>query len=314
MPETLRLEGPSFASFPVHSDLSTLAADFAIVGVPIVTPYVRALPCTSATAPFAIRQDSQRYTRLSHYDFDFGGPLFNNKNVRCVDVGDVVRGVEGFLEHGKYVTSAIKKILDRRCVPISLGGDHATSIPIWRAYEGRGPIHIVQIDAHLDWRDDREGLKDGLSSPMRRAAEMPWISGMTQIGLRGQGSARQEEVDAARAYGKSQVVLAEELHEEGMKAIVARIPDAPNYYLTIDADGLDPSIAPGVTNPTPGGVTYYQVLHLMRGLAKKGKLVGADFVEVMPDIDIKGMTSLFGARMLLNFIGCAVHAGQVGNS
>ena len=148
MAETVRLEGPSFAAFPVHSDLATLAADFAVVGVPIVTPYVRALPCTAASAPAAVRRDSQRYTRLSHYDFDFGGPLFANRTVRCVDVGDVVRGVEGFLDYGRHVTSAVRKILERGAIPIVLGGDHATTIPVLRGYEGRGPIYLVQIDAH----------------------------------------------------------------------------------------------------------------------------------------------------------------------
>jgi agmatinase len=313
MTPTLRLVGPSFAGFPVAADLDALDADVAVVGVPIVTPYVRALPCTSAAAPLTVRRESQRYGRIEHYDFDFGGPLFGGRDVRCADVGDVVRGQEGFLDYGRLATAAVRAILERGAVPVVLGGDHATTIPVLRAYEGRGPVYLVQIDAHLDWRDDREGLRDGLSSPMRRASEMAWIAGMAQIGLRGQGSARQQEVDAARAYGKSLVVRAEELHEVGMEAVLSRIPDAPAYYLTIDADGLDPSIAPGVTNPTPGGVTYFQMFKLMRGLARKGRLVGVDYVEVMPDIDVAGQTSLFGARILLNFIGVMAHAGQIGD-
>lgn len=310
-PEIIPL-GPTFAGFRDCRDLDALEADVAVIGVPYVTPYVRALPYTAATAPAAVRRESMRYARLGHYDFDFGGPLFAGRDVGCADCGDVTRGAETFRDYGRRVTEAIGKILDKGAIPFVLGGDHGTTIPVLRAYEGRGPICVVQIDAHLDWRDERDGLRDGLSSPMRRASEMAWVSSMVQIGLRGQGSARQEEVDAALAYGRSLLVRAEELHEDGMEAVVERIPDDGRYYLTIDADGLDPSIAPGVINPTPGGVTYYQTFKLIRGLARKGEIVGVDYVEVMPDLDLGGLTSLFGSRILLNVIGVLAHSGRIG--
>lgn len=311
MTPTLRLVGPAFANFPVCTDLDKLDADVAIVGMPIVTPYVRALPCTSAAAPFTIRKESLRCSRLSHYDFDFEGPLFQNRDVKCVDVGDIVRGKESFEDYGKMCTAVYQKILARGAIPITLGGDHATPVPIFRAYKGYDPICVVHVDAHLDWRDEREGLKDGLSSPLRRASEQPWITSMIQIGLRGIGSARQEEVDAARAWG-SVLVGAAELHRKGIDAILKRIPKAKNYYITIDADGLDPTIAPGVTGLNPGGVTYYQMLDLMRAVAKKGRVVGGDFVEVMPERDVQDQTSLYGARILLNMIGCMVESKQIG--
>jgi agmatinase len=139
---------------------------------------------------------------------------------------------------------------------------------------------------------------------------MPWVSGVVQIGLRGQGSARQKEVDDAVACSKCLLVKAEDLHEQGVSSVLNRIPQARFYYLTVDADGLDPSIAPGVAYPTPGGVTYYQLFNLMRGLAGKGKLLGMDFVEVVPEYDVAELTSLFAARQILNFIGLAVRSGQ----
>ncbi len=145
---------------------------------------------------------------------------------------------------------------------------------------------------------------------MRRASEMPWVSGVAQIGLRGQGSARQKEVDEAVACSKCILVKAEELHEQGVPGVLNRIPDATCYYLTVDADGLDPSIAPGVAYPTPGGVTYYQLFNLMRGLAAKGTMRGMDFVEVVPEYDVARITSLFAARQILNFIGLAARSGQ----
>ena len=86
-------------------------------------------------------------------------------------------------------------------MPIVIGGDHAIPIPVLRAYEGRGPITLVQIDAHIDWREEVNGVRHGLSSPIRRASEMAHVEEIFQIGIRAQGSARPEEVEAALAYG-----------------------------------------------------------------------------------------------------------------
>jgi len=181
--------------------------------------------------------------------------------------------------------------VSRGALPVVLGGEHSIPIPVLRGHEGHGPVFVVHVDAHLDWRDDIEGIREGLSSPLRRASEMPWVKGMAQIGLRGFGSARKAEVDAARAYG-SLLAGAEELHRVGMEEVLKRIPDGERYYVTIDADGLDPPIAPGVAGPAPGGVTYYEVTNLIKGLARKGQIVGYDFVEVVPCLDVANMTSL----------------------
>ena len=134
------------------------------------------------------------------------------------------------------------------------------------------------------------------------------VSAVVQIGLRGQGSARQKVVDDATASDKSYLIKAEELHDQGISRILECIPKARYYYLTIDADGLDPTIAPGVAYPTPGGVTYFQLLNMMRGLAEKGTLAGLDFVEVVPERDVANLTSLFAARQILNFMGVLAHS------
>ena len=134
---------------------------------------------------------------------------------------------------------AVRTILAAGAMPIVLGGDHGVPIPVLRAFEGRGPITLVQIDQHIDWRDEVNGVREGLSSPIRRASEMAHIGEIFQIGLRATGSARQEEVDAARAYG-AHLITAYELHEVGMDAVLTRIPDGGRYYLTVDMDGMDP--------------------------------------------------------------------------
>ena len=300
----------TFAGFPACDDRTLTGADIAVIGVPYLSPYPVEKTYDSQNAVSTIRQASLTYQKIDHFDFDFGGSLLGDSSVNCVDCGDIVRGAESFEAYSQTITDAVMKLLGQGAVPIVIGGDHGTTIPVLRAYETVEDLCVVQIDAHLDWVDERDGVKDGFSSPMRRASEMSWVSGVVQIGLRGQGSARQKEVDDAAACSNCLMVKAEELHEQGVPSILNRIPDARSYYLTVDADGLDPSIAPGVAYPTPGGVTYYQLFNLMRGLAGKGTLLGMDFVEVVPEYDVAKITSLFAARQILNFIGLAARSGQ----
>jgi agmatinase len=304
---------PSFVDAPRCADLATLEADFAVIGVPNGWPYeMAAVTSPSSGAPRAIREQSLRYAKfLGHFDWDFDGPLFADRAVRIVDCGDVAMVPGEFAENSRCTTAAVRAILARGAAPIVLGGDHAIPIPVFRAYEGHGEMVVVQIDAHIDWREERNGAREGLSSTMRRASEMPWVTGMAQIGLRGIGSARQQEADDARAYG-SVLVRAEEVHADGVDAILRRIPPSPRYYVTFDADGLDPAIAPGVNDPGFGGLTYYEATNLLRGIVRKGRVVGFDFVEVVPIADVQNLTSLLAARLTLNLMGAMVREGQAG--
>ncbi len=304
---------PSFIDAARIESLDELDADVAIIGVPYGVPYgVVGARQRSADATRTVREQSTRFARfLTHYDVDFEGEIFAGRDVRIVDCGDVAMEPGAYEANFQATTEVIREILERGAVPIVLGGDHSIPIPVTRAYEEHGPIYIVQLDEHLDWRDEVGGVRQGLSSPMRRASEMPWVEGMAQIGLRAVGSARQAEVDDARAYG-SLLVTARELHRDGVDAILDRIPDGGRYYITFDADALDPAIAPGVGTPGFGGVTYYQATDLLRGIAEKGPVAGFDFVEVVPSLDVNDMTSHLAARLTLNMIGAMAHAGQIG--
>ena len=299
-----------FAGFLERNDLESLETQIAIIGIPYQSPYPELSSYSSQKAPIFVRQQSQKYSQTDHFDFDFDGDILAGKKIKCFDCGDLVHNTGTFETYSQTITQSIAAITKKNGVPIVIGGDHGTTIPVLRAYESLPELCVVQIDAHLDWIDERGGVRDGYSSPMRRAAEMSNVSSVVQIGLRSQGSARQQEVNDARASNKTVLVKAEELHENGITNILERIPQVPNYFLTIDADGLDPSIAPGVGYPTPGGVTYYQLFNLMRGLAGKGNIVGMDFVEIVPENDVANLTSLFAARQILNFIGVLSHSGQ----
>ncbi len=304
---------PSFLDAPRCDDLDALDADIAIVAFPYTVPYtIEWSRQPSSWAPGAIREASLRYRDfLTHYDIDFGAELFGGRGVRIVDCGDVHEVAGRYEENGRTATAVVRDILSRGAVPVVLGGDHATTIPIMRAYEGRGPLCVVHIDAHLDWRDEVNGIHDGLSSPMRRASELPWVRSMIQIGLRAVGSARQREVDDAAAF-RSIRVRAEELHEVGVKEILRHVPDAASYYISLDTDAIDPAIAPGINALEFGGLTYFEVSNLLRGIAAKGRIVGFDVVEIAPGKDHENITSLLAARLTLNLLGAMAHGGQIG--
>lgn len=304
---------PSFLDAERGKSLTDLQADVAIIGAPYGVPYdLAGMRSPSAPAPGAIRAASRRLVKyLSHYDFDLGGPVFAGRDVRIIDLGDVYMQSGDFEGNSQRTTEAIRLIRKSGAVPIVLGGDHAIPIPVMRAYDDVGSMAVVQLDAHIDWRHEVNGVTEGLSSPMRRASELEYVSGMAQFGIRGIGSARQEEVDAALAYG-SKLVLAEEIHERGVSAVADQIPDAEKFYITFDADGLDPTLAPGVNTKALGGLTYYQAIRIIEAVARKGRIVGYDFVEVVPDNDVGGITTMAAARLALFTIGAMAHSGQIG--
>src|SRR5499426_295166 len=298
---------PTFLFSELALDLDGLDADIAFLGIPYGSAYsFEDVSNEQSRMPTAMRQASDRIVRsLERYDFDLGGPLYDGRNIRSVDCGDVRTDIKDMKSHIDRAEQAVRKILNAGALPIVLGGDHAIPIPVLRAFEGRGPITLIHIDQHLDWRDDVNGVTDGLSSPIRRASEMQHIADIFQIGLRATGSARQEEVDAARAYG-AHLISAYELHDVGMDAILARIPAGGQYYVTIDLDGIDCADAPAVAAPMPGGVSFLQARRLVRGLVQKGRVVGMDVVEITPKADVNSITCITAGRLIVNLIGTAV--------
>jgi agmatinase len=245
---------------------------------------------------------------LDHYDFDLGGPLLNQRDIRVVDCGDIRGDPLNPEGTSKRITEALRSVIYAGAVPIVLGGDDSVPIPFFRAYQGRQPITIVQVDAHLDWRHEVDGVTEGYSSTMRRASEMDWVDGILQVGLRGVGSARIAEVNAAQAYGV-EIVTAKAVHQDGIQPVLDRVSDHAACVLTIDCDGLDPSTMPAVNVPVPGGLTYSQVIALVHGLACKARIVGFDLVEFAPKNDINGLGALTAVRIIWNVIGSLARTG-----
>jgi agmatinase len=299
----------------VVTDLDRLRADVAFLGIPYGRAYsVDDISNDQTNAPTAIRQASDRALRsLERYDYDIGGPLYMGRNLRVVDCGDVAADLHDFGSYTGKAERVVRKILDAGAMLIVLGGDHAIPIPVFRALDRHGPVTLVQIDAHIDWRDEVNGVREGLSSPIRRASEMPHIDQIFQIGMRSAGSARPEEVEAAAAYG-AHITTAWELHDIGMDAVLERIPDGGRYYITIDADGMDPSVMPAVAGPAPGGLSFHQARKLIHGLVRKGRVIGMDIVEITPKLDVNRITAITAGRLIVNLIGAAAAAGYFDNS
>ena len=294
--------------------LSNVGAHVCILGLPYGAPYsMEEVTNDQSNAPTAIRRTWQRALRaIERWDFDVGGPLLDGRDIRIVDCGDVPGDPYKPMKHYDLAEAAARKIIESGAMIISLGGDHGVPIPVFRALSSlpdfSDPITLVHVDAHLDWRDHVNGVHEGLSSPIRRASEMDHFGEIYQIGLRSAGSARPDEMEAARKYGAN-LIPDIELQDIGMKAVLDRIPDGGTYYLTVDADGMDPTIAPAIAGPAPGGVTYPQMRTLIQGLVEKGRVAGMDIVEITPKRDVNAITSVTAVRLICNLIGKAVRAG-----
>lgn len=259
-----------------------------------------------ALAADAIRAASQDDAALvGHWDFDLGGPLFNGKQVCCIDAGDIATTMHDNAGNRARIEAKTREVLALQAVPILLGGDDSVPISFLAGFADHGPVWILQIDAHIDWRDELHGERHGYSSPMRRASEMAHVAGMVQVGLRSVGSARLAEIEAAQHFG-SRFVTAREVHAGGVEAALRHIPEGARVVVTLDCDGLDPGILPGVAARTPGGLTYTQAIDLIAGLGRRARIAGFDLVELYPPADIDGLSALTAARLLVNVIGAIV--------
>ncbi|WP_243368514.1 agmatinase [Microvirga solisilvae] len=251
----------------------------------------------------AIRVASQDDAALvEHWDFDLGGPLFDNKPICCIDAGDIPTIMHDNAGNRARIEAKTREILALPAVPILIGGDDSVPIPFFSGFAEHGPVWILQIDAHIDWRDEVQGERYGYSNPMRRASEMQHVAGIVQVGMRSVGSARLAELEAARHYG-SRIVTAREIHSQGVEAALKHIPEGARVIVTLDCDGIDPSIMPGVASRTPGGLTYTQAIDLISGLGRRARIAGFDIVELYPPADIDNLSALTAARLLVNVIG-----------
>jgi len=309
--ETGRLNLPfvgisTFGKRPFVADWSTITADVAVLGAPF--DFGTQFRAGARFGPRAVREASTLFSfgHAGAYDHE-DDCTYLGPDVSIVDIGDAdIVHTDTETSHANIETG-VRAILDAGALPVTIGGDHSINIPCIRAFAGRGDIHILQIDAHLDFVDVRHGVRHGHGNPMRRAAEQDHVTGITALGIRNVSSTSKDGYDAARAMGDD-ILSVRQVRKLGTDAVLARIPKGARLYVTIDIDGFCPSIAPGTGTPSHGGFLYYEVLEILQGVAQAHDIAGIDLVEVAPDYDRDGTTAILAAQVLLNFLGFIFHA------
>lgn len=291
----------TFCKAPFEPDLDRLDADVAIVGIPY--DEATAMRPGSRQAPRAIRDASTRFGFLgkgrdSKGFFDINRGAHVMQGVRLVDTGDVDTIYFSQDRNFSIVDQHIRGILDHGALPVVLGGDHSISYPVLRAYEDHGPLKVILFDAHLDFKDSLMGLKYTNNSPFRRAQELPFVDQIISFGIRGIKSTDQD-LRESREMGNL-VFSNYDVFDQSVDQLMDQLPDdLGNYYISIDIDGLDPSIAPGTESPEAEGLTFTHVKRISQALARRGKLVGLDLVEVNPYLDHAELTQHMSAQLLI---------------
>ncbi|MCY4179608.1 MAG: agmatinase [Litoreibacter sp.] len=296
----------TFAKRPYVEDWSKIEADVAVIGAPFDggTQYRPG----ARFGPRAVREASTLFSfgHAGAYDHE-DDATYLPEEVRIVDLGDadiIHTDTDG--SH-RNIEKAVRAALGAGALPVTIGGDHSVNIPCIKAFSDQGDIHLLQIDAHLDFVDERHGVRNGHGNPMRRAAEKPYVTGLTQLGIRNVSSTAKEGYADARAMG-SDILSVRQCRAIGPEALLERIPKGANIYITIDIDAFCPSIAPGTGTPSHGGFLYYEVLELLQHVAYRNHVVGIDLVEVAPDYDPTDSTAILAAQLLMNLLGFIFHA------
>ena len=298
----------TFAKRELVTDWSQINADVAVLGAPF--DFGTQWRAGARFGPRGIRDASTLFSfgHSGAYDHE-DDVTYLTEDVKIVDIGDADIIHTDTIKSHKNIEKGVRSILKAGALPVVLGGDHSVNIPCVNAFSNSGPIHILQIDAHLDFVDERHGVKYGHGNPMRRAAEKNYVTGLTQVGIRNVSSTSKEGYEDAKAMN-SDILSVRQTRKIGPKNLVGRIPKDSNVYVTIDIDAFCPSIAPGTGTPSHGGFLYYEVLEILQHLSKQNKVVGIDLVEVAPDYDHSGSTTILAAQILLNFLGFIFHNQQ----
>lgn len=296
----------TFGKRPYVPDWDALHADVAVMGAPF--DFGTQWRSGARFGPRAIREASTLFSfgHAGAYDHE-DDATYLASDVRIIDIGDADIVHTDTTKSHSNIKFGVEKILAAGALPVVLGGDHSINIPCIDAFEGSGRIHILQIDAHLDFVDERHGVRFGHGNPMRRAAEKSYVTGLTQVGIRNVSSTAKEGYEDARRMG-SDILSVRQARALGPKGVIDRIPVGARVYVTIDIDAFCPSIAPGTGTPSHGGFQYYDVLEMLQAVARRHEVVGIDLVEVAPDYDLSSSTPILAAQLLLNFLGFIFHA------
>ncbi|MBB4819933.1 guanidinopropionase [Pseudomonas alcaligenes] len=287
---------PSFMRLPIFDNPADL--QLALVGVPWDGGTTNR--AGARHGPREVRNLSSLMRKVHHvsriapYDLVRIGDL-GDSPVNPIDLLDSLKRIEGFF----------REIHQAGTVPLSVGGDHLVTLPIFRALAHHRPIGMIHFDAHSDTNDCYFGDNPYThGTPFRRAVEEGLLDPKrtVQIGIRGSIYSAEDEAFAEECGIR--VIHMEEFAELGVQATLAEarrvVGDGPTY-ISFDVDVLDPAFAPGTGTPEIGGMTTLQAQQMIRGL-RGLNLIGADVVEVSPPFDQGGATALVGATMMFELM------------
>jgi agmatinase len=195
------------------------------------------------------------------------------------------------------IASAVSRITHDGKIIVTIGGEHTVSVgPVKALLEKHAGLSVLQMDAHADLRESYQGSRYSHACAMRRIRE---LAGTTAgVGIRNVSSEEAELVDRENIplFYASDITDHESWHEAVLDCLSDRV------YLTIDLDGFDPSVVPGVGTPEPGGLGWYQALRFLRKLCRAKEVVGFDVVELMP-IPGSLVSEFTAARLIYKLIG-----------
>jgi len=296
---------PSFLRSTICEDLGELDADIAIVGAPSDegSPYMPG----SRFGARAIREHSLRFITdpPGYYDVQERRRYLEREMAegRIADVGDADIIPTNVVDTFANITETVHGVIDRGAMPVVLGGDHAITFPVVRAFESEGPLHVVHFDAHLDYMPFVHGLEYTNQHAFRHIRRMPNIQGITQVGIRSIRGSQVMFEDAVR--DGNQVVTMQEIRDMSPEDVVTRgLPEGARTYVSIDIDALDMALVPGCVSAEPEGMSYEHLRQALFALAEHADIVGLDLVEVNPQLDIgTGITAYLAAHTLVEFLG-----------
>ncbi len=310
---------------PACINIDELSADVAFLGIPYEQGQGLLGPTGQKWGPRAVRADIKGYNYRGH---PRGVPLYGNateegavgwfdmdigewqlRGVTMADCGDVnILPAEGAnvdrMTNCDRMTEVVRKILGRDAFPVLIGGEHTLTFPVVRAYDRYDSLDIVHFDSHLDFYDSLGGTKINNADCIRRCSELPFVHHITQIGINPRsrwGPWHKPGYDAALEYGAN-IVTVKKFRQIGVNQVVESIPQAKNIYVTIDLDGMDCLVVPGISGQEVDGLSYSEVAQTLVGIPKRGKVVGFDVNGLIPALDSTGRTARVVTNLILDLL------------
>ena len=221
------------------------------------------------------------------------------------DLGDAPVNPADIQDCMKRITEFYEKVKSNGIIPMTVGGDHLTSLPVLRALASSAPVGMIHFDAHTDLFESYfDGYKYTHGTPFRRAIEEGLLDPkrVIQIGIRG-SMYDGADIEWGRHQGVT-IIQIEELFERGIKDVMQQARDIVGNnetYCSYDIDFIDPTFAPGTGTPEVGGPNSFQALQVVRELSGVN-LIGMDLVEVSPPFDQSGATSWLGISIVFEML------------